>query len=153
LLELVFPDGARHTDAPPGEPVRGSARISKVAEPYAGRLLTPSNAVLINVLLLVYQMIPLGLLGLHIGLMGILVRQVGNAIDGAALVIWAVVGALLPLAAMWWLNRAHARLPVSTRYYQWVFRRQLALRPDTLVTGDDPRAIFIEFVPRRNWAK
>ena len=153
LLELVFPDGARHVEATPRVFVRGAAQISKVPEPNAGSLLTPFNAVLINVLLLAFQMIPLGLLGLHIGLMGILVRQVGNAIDGTVLAIWAVLGALLPLLALRWLTRAHARSPVSTRYYRWLFRRQLTLRPDALVAADDPRAIFVEYVPRRQWAK
>jgi hypothetical protein len=153
LMELAFPASAADLEPAPAAADSAAAHFWKVPKPYGGRLLTPANAVVINVLLLVYQLIPLMLLFLHIGLVGLLVKQVGNGIDGAALAVYALGGALAPLFVLRRLNRAQAELPVSTRYYRWQFRRQLAQRPEVLVHADEPNACFVEIVPRRNWGK
>ena len=153
LLELAVPESARHSTPAPSYSDRSTARISRIPEPHAGRLLTPAHAVVANALVLCYQMIPLILVFVHIGIVGVLVNFVGNGINGAVVAVYAIGGIFVPLFLMRWLFRGHANFPINSRYYRWLLRRHLADRPEPLVTFGDPHACFVELVPRTSWGK
>ena len=152
LLEMAVPKVAIHSAEASGSD-RPTASVSRIPVPHGGRLLTPANAIIVNLLVLSCNLIPLVLFFAHVFLVALMAKFVGNGINGILLAVYGVGGAFLPLLVMRRLHRSHMRLPFNTRYYRRLFRRQLAERNDALVTFNEPEVCFIEIIPRTNWGK
>jgi hypothetical protein len=64
-----------------------------------------------------------------------------------------VLGLGLTVGLGWVLGGCMLRKPWSADYLFHKARTELLQRPDTIVDPNDPEAIFVEVIPRRNWGQ
>jgi hypothetical protein len=69
----------------------------------------------------------------------------------AAAVLLIVLGVVVAAASAYWGLRNTTKL--GNWYLRRLARREIRSRPDAYVDPDDPGAVFVEIVPRRNWGR
>jgi hypothetical protein len=131
---------------------RPVVQVEPVSEPYAGQVLSPGHRRRCQLRLA-------GLLALIAAGPVLLIAALALAVRGAGLQsLWYLVpailcmfGGIVCLGSL--LKAAVAIQRHSARSLYRAASHQFRSRPDLLVDPDDPEAIFIEVVPRRNWAR
>lgn len=150
--EFLIPQAAFGTRRPgtlPGERVSTSvaAKVFSLPDQDAGLILSAKNRWLAT---------GLGLAPFFVGVLGGAAAIAAAVIyyeelELGAVVALAVVGAAMAVVGLVWLGYFVDYLP--SRYYHAVARRVIAERPEAFVRPDDPGALFIQTVPRKNWGR
>jgi hypothetical protein len=133
-----------------------TADVRPIDEPFAGRILTRTTVILGNALCLVpvvFMFAGLGLAGgaAYLAFDEDLGKGGEPPLDPALAWMLIAVGVVVAVASGYWGLRN------STLIGNWYLRRlargEVLSRPDAIVDPDDPDAIFVELVPRKNWKK
>ncbi|HEV3256339.1 MAG TPA: hypothetical protein VG013_05610 [Gemmataceae bacterium] len=112
--------------------------VQPVPAPFAGRVITGRHVAMAHVVAVAPSLAGLGLLA------GAGVALHHDQLGLAGVMIVLALGILGAVVRM-------ARVPASARYFRQVARRAFRERPDCLVAPDQPGAVFVEVIPRRNW--
>lgn len=132
------------------------ADITLIDELFAGRILSRKTVIIGNVLCLmplVLMLVGLGLAGgaAYFGFAEDDVNGGMNPLSAGVSAFLVVIGIVIAAAAGYWGMRNVTKL--ANWYLRRVARREIKSRSDAIVDPDDPEALFVEIVPRRNWGK
>jgi hypothetical protein len=133
-----------------------TADIKPIDEWSSPRILTTKTIIIGNVLTLA----PVVLMFAGMGLAAVVAHLAfaEGVPDGeppllgpAAGILGIAVGVLIAAAAAYWGLRNTTQL--GSWYLRRVARGEIKSRPNGIVDPDDPKAIFVELVPRPNWTR
>lgn len=149
---LPVPDAAFRTAKPgtrPGERASTllAARVLPLPDQDVRQILSPRAVKVATAIGLAPLALGLGLAGAAGGVAGACWDDL-EPVEAAAVIAG---GVLSLLAALAWIVLYADWLP--SRYYLARARRVIADRPDPIVRPDDPDAIFVQVVPRKNWGR
>jgi hypothetical protein len=147
-----LPTGPGGTQEPPTVRPVTCVEVTTVPEPYGGRVLTTGVKVLGNL----FDLVPVFFLFGGLGLAGLTVYWLSEmpVVDPLSMGLGILaIGFSVVLFLIGIYLAFPGRSLLGHLYLHWRARQEFSQRPDTLVSYDDPEAIFVEVVPRRNWDK
>ena len=148
-LKALLPD-LPAAPAPAGT-TTAVARVEPVPSHYAGRLLARHYYVSLFLLALLIGSIVGGigliLAGLTLGILGVEIGPLPPSVGALASIVLGIACLALLLKLTIFLQRQSGR----TLYRAAL--REIPMRPDPIVDAEDPAAIFVAVVPRKNWAR
>ncbi len=100
------------------------------------------------------SLMPIGVLLAGVIMIGIGVWQLfwGGQADVVQLIVVALLFAVGSLSAVFGVTMCVVNVDYfNMQYGHWVTKNELKLRPDCWVNPDDPRAVYVEVVPREHW--
>jgi hypothetical protein len=152
LIEFAIPtEGIYEDDTNPlSDPT--VAQLIKIPGPYVGQAKKPSVILMGGIKLIVMAfLLPFGSLAL--------LALFACFSDRLGLPVWAVVAlivatGLVLLASMGSLiGEKDLAVRMIRRHYRNAVAAETALRSDALFSPDDPRLIYVDLTPRRNWSE
>jgi hypothetical protein len=132
------------------------AEIRTLQPPYYRQIMTTQTLVICNLLVLVPLLIHVA--GLALALT-VTFWWLNEAEQTPGLPIQAKSGfiAMIGVGGVLWVTGGYMQLRngtyVANRYLKSLTRRVIRARPDSLIDSEDPEAIFVEIVPRKNWGR
>jgi hypothetical protein len=129
------------------------ATVQRIDESSAGQILSKRTIIVGN--LLVFIPVVLMFIGLGIAAAAAYwgIDEHGNQdwVDRIPAILFIALGLILAGVSAYWGLRNNTK--VGNWYIQRLARKVIGARSDRIVDPDDPEAIFVEIVPRRNWER
>jgi hypothetical protein len=127
-----------------------AAVVSRVPGPHRGRVLTRSTALIKNGLFLLQVLLTFGLSFVP-SVLGFLAARQFFPNNKEVSFLPILVGLGVTVLLMWVLFGQLLRNPWSSQYVYHKTRSEFLQRPDAVVDPNNPDAVLVEVVPRRNW--
>jgi hypothetical protein len=126
---------------------RGSAEIQPVPEPYGGTVLTPWHLTVGTIIAFLPLVLSMGTAGAALAYGA----NHGDDLSTAetVLLLGTAVGVLV--LGFWFVVCYSDFLP--SRYLYRLSKQAVFQRPDRLVEPDNPEALYVQVIPRRNWGR
>jgi len=129
-----------------------TAVVSRVPAPHRGRVLTRRTALIKNGLFVLQAV--LSLAGSFVpAVLGVFAGQEFFPNNAQLSFLPVLAGLGVTVLLMWVLIGQLLRNPWSSRYVFHKTRAEFLRRPDPIVDPNDPEAILVEIIPRRNWGQ
>jgi hypothetical protein len=129
-----------------------TAVVWRVPSPHAGRVLTSRTALIKNGLFLLQALLTLGG-SLVPGVLGVVASNWLFPNDKELSFVPVAAGLGLTVLALWFFIGQLLRHPWSSRYIFHKTQTEFLQRPDAVVDPNNPEAILVEVIARRNWGK
>lgn len=130
-----------------------AAEFKTIEEPHAGRILSRANIVVGNLLTLMPAVLMIAGLGLGAGAVYLLDPGGPDAQPEDQIVAGILVVIGLAIAGVSAYLGLRNTTKIASHYLHRVARKEVRSRAERIVDPDDPEAIFVELVPRRNWSR